>query len=337
MLRQLFSGMSSHSPYISIIVPVYKAQHCLSTLVDSILSQAFTDWELLLIDDGSPDSSGAICDYFAAQDSRIHSFHKKNQGISSTCNFGIFHANGLWFFFCDQVDKLPKESLSIFFNATLYNTDLIAASYIRYENGSFVPYCQKTEDKLIPVPQYLEEAANSNNGNSSARYEECYLWNKLLLASIVKDNNLTFREDLHYYQDVLFVFQYLTYCKKPIFCTDQPVYIYYKKGIGESSKITAQYYPTKSPGRFYAAIHIYNLVTESNLSQKASSSLKEQILESYYSLIYLILHSNKRSFKDILLFTRLVMRYFTMKEIVSTWISRHVRLKRRAKINAKVC
>ena len=77
MLRQLFSGMSSHSPYISIIVPVYKAQHCLSTLVDSILSQAFTDWELLLIDDGSPDSSGAICDYFAAQDSRIHSFHKK--------------------------------------------------------------------------------------------------------------------------------------------------------------------------------------------------------------------------------------------------------------------
>ena len=76
-------------PKVSIIVPVYKAEKYLNRCVDSILAQTFTDFELLLIDDGSPDRSGEICDEYAKKDSRIRVFHKKNGGVSSARNLGL--------------------------------------------------------------------------------------------------------------------------------------------------------------------------------------------------------------------------------------------------------
>lgn len=71
--------MQSSTPQISIIVPVYKAEHCLHECINSILKQTFTDFELLLIDDGSPDNSGAVCDKYAQQDKRIKVFHTKTE------------------------------------------------------------------------------------------------------------------------------------------------------------------------------------------------------------------------------------------------------------------
>ena len=76
-------------PKVSIIVPVYKAEKYLNRCVDSILAQTFTDWELLLIDDGSPDRSGEICDEYAKKDSRIRVIHKENGGVSSARQRGL--------------------------------------------------------------------------------------------------------------------------------------------------------------------------------------------------------------------------------------------------------
>ena len=81
--------MSTDSPKISIIVPVYKAEAYLHRCIDSILAQTFTDYELLLIDDGSPDNSGQICDDYAAKDTRIRVFHKENGGVSSARDVGL--------------------------------------------------------------------------------------------------------------------------------------------------------------------------------------------------------------------------------------------------------
>lgn len=85
------------NPIISIIVPVYNAEKTLNKCVDSILNQTFQDWELLLIDDGSTDRSGELCNEYAAKDQRIKVFHKKNGGVSSARNIGLDHAkdNGL--------------------------------------------------------------------------------------------------------------------------------------------------------------------------------------------------------------------------------------------------
>lgn len=85
---------------VSCIIPVYNTAKYLHRCIDSVLSQTFTDWEMLLIDDGSTDTSGFICDEYAAKDKRIRVFHKENGGISSARNVGLNHAQGEWILFC---------------------------------------------------------------------------------------------------------------------------------------------------------------------------------------------------------------------------------------------
>lgn len=91
-------------PTVSIIVPIYKAEHVLARCVESILGQTYTDFELLLIDDGSPDNSGAICDAYAEKDTRVHTVHQKNGGVSAARNTGLQNAIGQFivFAYCDD-------------------------------------------------------------------------------------------------------------------------------------------------------------------------------------------------------------------------------------------
>ena len=95
-------------PEISVIVPVYRAQEFLSKCTASILSQTFQDLELLLIDDGSPDTSGQLCDQIAQSDPRVRVFHKENGGVSSARNLGMEQAKGTYLAFADADDWLPR-------------------------------------------------------------------------------------------------------------------------------------------------------------------------------------------------------------------------------------
>jgi Glycosyltransferases involved in cell wall biogenesis len=95
-------------PLISVIVPVYKAEEFLPKCINSILSQTYTNFELLLIDDGSPDNSGKICDEHASKDSRVRVFHKQNGGVSSARNLGLREARGEWISWVDADDWIEK-------------------------------------------------------------------------------------------------------------------------------------------------------------------------------------------------------------------------------------
>ena len=96
-------------PIISVIVPVYKAEKYLHRCVDSILAQTYTDFELLLINDGSPDNCGAICDEYAIKDSRVRVFHKENGGASTARNLGLDEAKGEWITFVDSDDWIEPN------------------------------------------------------------------------------------------------------------------------------------------------------------------------------------------------------------------------------------
>ena len=98
-------------PEISIIVPVYKTERFLSACIASILAQTFTDFELILVDDGSPDSCPALCDAAAAKDSRIRVIHQKNRGLSGARNAGLDAAEGEWIAFVDSDDMLLPQAL----------------------------------------------------------------------------------------------------------------------------------------------------------------------------------------------------------------------------------
>ena len=121
---------------ISIIVPVYNTEKYLDRCIQSILSQTYTNFELLLIDDGSTDSSGAICDSYAEQDSRVRVFHKPNGGVSSARNMGLDNALGEWIIFCDSDDWIDAEMYEQMYNAAIQNkVDMVCCGLLVEHNN----------------------------------------------------------------------------------------------------------------------------------------------------------------------------------------------------------
>ena len=114
---------------ISVIVPVYNTEQYLPRCIESILSQSFTDFELLLIDDGSTDGSGKICDAYAEKDNRIRVFHKENGGVSSARNMGLDEAKGEWVYFVDSDDELLHDGLQVLFDNTNKEVDVVLAGF----------------------------------------------------------------------------------------------------------------------------------------------------------------------------------------------------------------
>ena len=104
--------MTAFNHKISIVVPLYNVENYLSRCIDSILCQKCSDFELLLVDDGSQDRSGQICDEYALKDNRIRVYHKKNGGVSSARNLGLEKANGEWICFVDADDYVKPDFLS---------------------------------------------------------------------------------------------------------------------------------------------------------------------------------------------------------------------------------
>lgn len=139
-------------PLISVIVPVYKVEPYLSRCIDSILAQSFADFELILIDDGSPDNCGKICDEYAQKDNRIHVIHKENGGLSSARNAGIDWAfdnsNSQWLTFIDSDDAIKSNYLYTLYNyAHENNADVVACKAIRVYNDNELKTAMNTLTK----------------------------------------------------------------------------------------------------------------------------------------------------------------------------------------------
>ena len=102
-------------PFVTVIIPVYKVEKYLHNCVESVINQSYPHWELILVDDGSPDRCGSICDEYAAKDSRIHVIHKENGGTSSARNAALDVAVGEYVAFLDSDDFWHKDYLKILF------------------------------------------------------------------------------------------------------------------------------------------------------------------------------------------------------------------------------
>ena len=113
------------TPSISVIVPVYNTGDYLKLCIDSILDQDFSDFELILVDDGSTDESPSICDHYAKQDSRIKCIHKENGGVIKALALGVHEARGRWVAFVDHDDTLPSDALTTLYTHTGDNSDII--------------------------------------------------------------------------------------------------------------------------------------------------------------------------------------------------------------------
>ena len=146
-------------PKISVIVPVYNVEKYLHECINSILSQTFTDFELILVNDGSQDNSGAICDEYALKDKRITVLHQENQGQAAARNNALAIAQGEWIHFVDSDDLIHPQTLEILFNAVdeniqiaiceLYKETICPESFYTYKNNLSFDTYEITEDTLL--------------------------------------------------------------------------------------------------------------------------------------------------------------------------------------------
>ena len=183
-------------PKLSIIVPVYKVEQYLHKCIDSILSQTFTDFELILIDDGSPDRCGEICDEYAAKDDRIIVIHQKNRGVSAARNAGLDIARGEYIGFVDSDDWIEPEMYESMLCDTYKEFDIVTVGAKSYENNNIriilTIDCVFDQEKLL-----LELIAQPNRIGGG-------VVNKVFKSSILK--NVRFPVGITMCEDRLFLF-----------------------------------------------------------------------------------------------------------------------------------
>ncbi|MCD8236258.1 MAG: glycosyltransferase [Prevotellaceae bacterium] len=205
-----------NKPYISVIIPVYNAESCLNRCIDSILVQTFADFELLLIDDGSKDNSGRICDEYAEKDSRVRVFHKENGGVSSARNMGLDNARGEWITFVDADDRLV-DGFS-FTAMSDVKEDFVVFAYREIVEGG------ELDGKNILEGVWSSET--EMNEFLSRNIELSIIkvpWAKFYKRSLI--GSLRFDIRIRICEDTLFVLNYLSRAKSCRVCKDK-MYLY---------------------------------------------------------------------------------------------------------------
>ncbi|MEG2001104.1 MAG: glycosyltransferase [Evtepia sp.] len=233
-------------PEISVIVPVYKAETLLRSCVNSVLAQSFVDWELILIEDGSPDESGALCDMLASKEPRIRVFHKKNGGVSSARNRGMQEAQGRYLAFLDADDWFAPEALQTLYDLAEKNdADTAGCAHYRAEvNGE-----TSREAGALPPGVYDEMQIRSRIvsrllGERLGKQEELlngFVWRFLFTKDLISRGNLSFLGA--YLEDELFLLEYFCVAKK-LAMTDEPLYYYLQNPASVTRRYLSDYWQT---------------------------------------------------------------------------------------------
>lgn len=208
-------------PCVSIIVPVYNAEASLRRCVESVLNQEFTDFELILANDGSRDGSGGICDAFAAADSRVRVIHKENTGVSDTRNQAISQARGRYLQFLDSDDWITPNATKLLVRAAeSRGCDMVVADFYRVVGERVSHKGDIDEDTVLTREEY---AAHMMENPADFYYG--VLWNKLYRRELVEAHHLRMDPDISWCEDFMFNLEYIRHAQT-FFALQVPVYYY---------------------------------------------------------------------------------------------------------------
>lgn len=272
-------------PALSIIIPVYNSERHLKQCVDSVLAQSYADFEIILVDDGSTDLSGKLCDEYASRYTNVYVFHKKNEGVSAARNKGIEQARGEYVVFVDSDDWLEKDALSLlmqhgdmadlmFFGSAFHAVDKGVKTYCpelhMYKGLSEL---QEGMIDLVVNPKYPDYLG--------------YTWNKVFKRSILKECNIRFIDNLAYREDEAFTLQYAYYCKNLITLPDI-IYNYRISDTGLTKK--------KHSGNEYMLLsHAYQQCLFCYTNNKLQEYIASQIVRNYLNAIKRTSYFKKRN------------------------------------------
>lgn len=205
-------------PLISVIVPVYNTEQYLNHCVDSILNQTFTDFELILVDDGSPDNSGAICDEYAAKDNRIHVIHQENQGVSVARNAGIdwvfANSDSQFISFIDSDDWVHSRFLELLYKGIHeFSVKISQCRFLKTDGSQDVPEVKEKMKLITPAEHYKD-------------YYSAAVWNKLFTRECW--DRIRFPVGQIYGEDAAVWYKILL-AEKTIALIDEKLYYYFQR------------------------------------------------------------------------------------------------------------
>lgn len=287
------------NPLISVIVPVYNVEQYLPSCLDSILGSTYTNWECLLVDDGSTDRSGIICDRYAASDARFRVFHKENGGVSSARNKALENMNGEWLMFLDSDDEILASAMQNLLTAAMNSgSDMSMGNYVSVRSKG-----DDIHSDTYPTPRTmsLEDVLTLFFVYPRGRFQG-YLANRIMKASVVRDNHLRFREDIYYKEDGLFLVQYLLYSKKDVpFITDV-VYLY-KIREGSAIMAASRRYNRKYLTNLDARIAILNEIER----HAPIDSLVKLAKESVLKVVHIIMRKRPDNIRELCFMLRYIL------------------------------
>ena len=212
------------NPSVSIIVPVYNAHKTIARCIESIINQEFQDFELLLVNDGSKDDSGQICDSYAAQDKRIRVIHKDNSGVSDSRNMALDLAKGKYIQFLDSDDWITTDATNLFFRAAEdHHCDMVISDFYRVV-GQRVSHKGDIDDDAVMTRE--DYAAHMMENPADFYYG--VLWNKFFRREIIEQYHLRMDSSISWCEDFLFNLEYIRHAES-FFALQVPIYYYLKR------------------------------------------------------------------------------------------------------------
>ncbi len=219
---------------ISVIIPVYNSGRFLNAAIESVIKQSYANIELVLVNDGSTDNSGAICEKYAMADKRIQIISQKNSGPAGARNAGVRNAVGEFIFFLDADDLIEKDAFEILMAEYGKSfPDLVICNFKKIENDGrivkqnaiFCPGCAPLEDKIRELDR--EDIANYVRHflNYPSNHLISYCWARLYKADIIKKYDIIANESMRLFEDYIFNLEYLSHINKAIF-VNRDLYTY---------------------------------------------------------------------------------------------------------------
>lgn len=209
---------------VSIIVPVYNAEQYLRRCVDSILNQEYTDFELLLVNDGSTDASGEICGEYGDKDPRVIVIQKENTGVSDSRNQALDRAQGKYLQFLDSDDWITPDATRLFVRAAeAYGCDMVISDFYRVVGERLSTKGDIEEEGVLTREEF---AAHMMENPADFYYG--VLWNKLYRRDIVEEHKLRMDTNINWCEDFMFNLEYIRYAKV-FYALHAPIYYYVKR------------------------------------------------------------------------------------------------------------
>lgn len=244
----------SDNQLVSIIIPFYNAEKFIDTTIESILNQSYENLEVLLINDGSTDSSKAVASKYIASDNRIKVYDKENGGPSAARNYGLEKVTGDYIMFIDSDDYVEPNMVKIMVNLMQDDSQMGMCGYNIIRDKKIIT-------KRVPKPCWCSQ--NELFENYGILFEQAfiqYLWNKIYVVELIKENNIRFDESIRLGEDIIFNLEYLRNVGH-ISIIDKALYSYIKYN---DESITKKYNPNLYKTWNHIFTKIKNVLSEFN-------------------------------------------------------------------------